>query len=123
MESFLIQRAKDLLMRIPMAQELVTIAPNNQDKRYICSFKMKILSNQYTWTNYQLLQLLKQSKSLKKKLDFKMDQLQGLWIDIINFVKNSNVLVCQLPSTDETYHILDMKIFDLMYADFSLKKT
>lgn len=33
---------------------------------------------------------------------------------LINIVKNSNVLVCQLPSTDETYHILDMKIFDLM---------
>lgn len=36
---------------------------------------------------------------------------------LINFVKNSNVLVCQLPSTDETYHILDMKIFDLMPKD------
>jgi len=33
---------------------------------------------------------------------------------LTNFVKHSNILVCQLPSTDETYHILDMKIFDLM---------
>ena len=33
---------------------------------------------------------------------------------LMNFVKNSDVLVCQLPSTDETYHILDLKIFDLM---------
>jgi len=33
---------------------------------------------------------------------------------LANFVKHCNVLVCQLPSTIETYHILDMKLFDLM---------
>jgi glyoxylate/hydroxypyruvate reductase A len=33
---------------------------------------------------------------------------------LTNFVRESNVLVCQLPLTDETYHILDMQIFDLL---------
>lgn len=33
------------------------------------------------------------------------------------FIQNSNVLVCQLPLTEETYHILDMKTFDLMPKD------
>ena len=36
---------------------------------------------------------------------------------LTNFVKHSNVLVCQLPYTAETYQILDMKIFDLMPKD------
>lgn len=47
-----------------------------------------------------------------KKRDF--DNVYIGQESLISFVKNSNVLVCQLPSTDETYHILDMKIFDLM---------
>lgn len=33
---------------------------------------------------------------------------------LTNVVEKSNVLVCQLPFTDETYHILDMKIFERM---------
>ncbi len=36
---------------------------------------------------------------------------------LTNFVKHSNVLVCQLPYTAETYQILDIKIFDLMPKD------
>lgn len=31
-----------------------------------------------------------------------------------NFVKNCNVLVCQLPLTEETHHILNLEIFNLM---------
>lgn len=34
-----------------------------------------------------------------------------------NFVKNCNVLICQLPLTEETYHILNMKMFNLMPND------
>lgn len=36
---------------------------------------------------------------------------------LTNFIQNSNVLVCQLPLTEETYHILDMKMFDIMPND------
>lgn len=31
-----------------------------------------------------------------------------------DFIKECNVLVCQLPLTDETYHILDKRTFDLL---------
>jgi glyoxylate/hydroxypyruvate reductase A len=34
-----------------------------------------------------------------------------------DFVKKCNVLVCQLPLTEKTHHILDMEIFDLMPQD------
>lgn len=36
---------------------------------------------------------------------------------LTNFVQHCSVLVCQLPLTDETYHILDKKVFDLMPKD------
>lgn len=50
-----------------------------------------------------------------KKRDF--DNVYVGQESLKNFVKHSNVLVCQLPYTAETYHILDMKIFDLMPKD------
>lgn len=31
-----------------------------------------------------------------------------------SFIKGCNILVCQLPLTKETFHILNMKVFDLM---------